>query len=274
MKRIITLLFIFTTHLLMAQDLESIWKEIDAAYRQGNLKNMQPKVDEAVKLARQQNKVTYLAKGLFYDGIIKTTTSDETDDVNPVFENFRREIVSLDGVNKSIFQLYYAKLHQIYFDENRWRIIRRTELENQETEDVRFWTENTFRKRINAVYAEVLSHKEILLSQKSSDWIELFTTNSPSTLERGQGGEVELTPTLYDAFTHYYVEFLKQKSEPVDKYLEELAEINLKKGEHNAYLYNQGLLLADNPEKLEQLAEKYPKAWYSGELDKTLARTY
>ena len=44
----------------MAQDLESIWKEIDVAYRQGNLKSVQPKVDEAIKLARQQNKVTYL----------------------------------------------------------------------------------------------------------------------------------------------------------------------------------------------------------------------
>lgn len=268
MKRIITLLFIFTTNLLMAQDLESIWKEIDAAYRQGTLKSMQPKVDEAVRLARQQNKVTYLAKGLFYDGIIKTTTSDETDDVNPVFDNFRKEIVSLDGVNKSIFQVYYAKLYQIYFDENRWRIIRRTEVENQETEDVRFWTENTFRKRINAVYTEVLSHKEILLNQKSSNWKTLFLTNPEDTKS------IELTPTLYDAFTHYYLEFLKQKSEPVEKYLEELAEINLKKGDYNAYFYNKGLLLSDAPEKLEQLAEKYPKAWYSGELYKNIARKY
>jgi uncharacterized protein YfaS (alpha-2-macroglobulin family) len=267
-KRILTLLFIFTTNLLMAQDLDSIWKEIDKAYRQGNLKSMQPQVEEAISLARQQKKVTYLAKGLFYDGIIKTTTSGETDDVNPVFENFRQEIGSLDAVNQSIFQLYYGKLYQIYFEENRWRIVQRTEVENQATEDVRFWTESTFRKRINEVYTEVLSQKEILLNQKSSDWKTLFLTNPEDSKS------IELTPSLFDSFTHYYVEFLKQKNEPVDKYLEQLAEINLKKGEFNAYLYNQSLLLADDPEKLQQLAEKYPKAWYSGELYKTIARKY
>jgi len=268
MKKVFALVFMFTTHLLMAQDLDSIWKEIDTAYRQGNLKSMQPRVNEAIALARSRDKVSFLVRGLFYDGIIKITTSDETDDVNPVFENFRNEIASAKGVNKSILQIYYAKLYQIYFDENRWRIVNRTDVENQPTDDLRFWTENTFKQNINEIYRDVLSQKVLLLAQKSSDRKEIFLNNPTDTKS------IDLTPTLYDAFTHYYVEFLKQQNEPADKYLEELAQVNLGKNEYPALLYNQTLLSENKPATLEQLAQKYPGVWYTAEVWKKLARIY
>ncbi len=258
----------FTTHLLIAQDLDSIWKEIDTAYHQGDLKSMQPKVDEALRLARAANNVPFTVRGLFYNSMIRVTTSDETDDVNPVFEDFRKEIASAEGVNKSIWQVYYAKLYRIWFEENRWRIVNRTDVENQETDDVRFWTENTFKQNINEIYREALSQKALLLAQKSSDWKGIFLNNPEDTKS------IDLTPTLYDAFTHYYVEFLKQQNEPAGKYPEELAQINLDKGEHSAYLYNQALLWEDNTAKLEQLAQKYPEAWYTAEIWKKLARIY
>ncbi len=268
MKKVFALVFMFTTNLLMAQDLDSIWKEIDTAYRQGNLKNIQPKVDEALRLARDANNVPLTAKGLFYNSMIRVFTSDETDDVSPVFEDFRKEIASAEGVNKSIWQVYYARLYRIYFEENRWRIIRRTDVENQETGDVRFWTENTFKRNIDEIYREALSQKALLLAQKSSDWKGLFLTTPEDTKS------IDLTPTLYDAFTHYYTEFLKQQNEPAGKYQEELAQINLDKGEYSAYLYNQTLLWEGNTEKLELLAGKYPEAWYTAEVWKKLALIY
>lgn len=268
MKKVFALVFIFTTNLLMAQDLDSIWKEIDTAYRQGNLKSIQPKIDEAIRLAREVNNVPFTVKGLFYNSMIRVFTSDETDDVSPVFENFRKEIASTEGVNKSVWQVYYARLYRIYFEENRWRIIHRTDVENQESGDVRFWTENTFKQRINKIYHEVLSQKALLLAQKSSDWKGIFMNTTADTKS------IDLTPTLYDAFTHYYVDFLKQQNEPTGKYMEELAQINLDKGEYSAYLYNQAILWEGNTEKLEQLAEKYPEAWYTAEIYKKLARMY
>jgi uncharacterized protein YfaS (alpha-2-macroglobulin family) len=266
-NRILALVFIFTTNLLMAQDLKSIWKEIDIAYEEGNLKSVQPKIEEAIQMARKQNQTAYLAKGLLYEGMIKATTSDETDDISPVFECFRKEIGSLDGVNKSVFQAYYAKLYQIYLAENKWRIVRRTEVENQEGEDVRFWTENTFKKRIKDIYNEVLAQKETLLNVKSAEWKPIFIE------EDKDSRSWELTPTLYDAFTHYYVDFLKQNEDASsEKYILELAEINLKKGEYNAYLFNQGLVL--DVTELEKIVDKYPKSWYTGELYKKIAQNY
>lgn len=252
----------------MAQDLDSIWKEIDTAYQQGNLKSVQPRVKEAIALARNQHNVPLLVRGIFFDGMIKVTTSDDTDNVNPVFENFRKEIEPAEGANKSVLQVYYAQLYRIYLEENRWRIINRTQVENQETDDVRFWTENTFKQKINTIYREVLSGKKALLAERSADWKRIFLLNPEDTKS------LELTPTLYDAFTHYYVEFLKQQEEPADTYLAELAQINLGKGEYSAYLYNQVKRNENDTVKMEQLAGEHPEAWYTAEIYKKLAQLY
>ncbi|MCD8539287.1 MAG: MG2 domain-containing protein, partial [Leadbetterella sp.] len=269
MKKVFALLLIFTSNLLMAQDLDTIWKEIDTAYREGNLKSIQPKVDEAIALARAQNKVPFLVRGLFYDGIIKITTSDDTDDVNPVFENFRKETASAEGVNKSILQIYSAKLYQVYFDENRYRIIRRTDLENPASEDIRFWTEPAFKTRIKNIYETVLAQKDLLLQQPSGQWKDLFQTFP------GQGDSaryLELSPTLYDAFTHHFIAYLQQTGEPVERRLEELAALQKQNGHTNASLYSRSLALNDQQtEELEHLVQSSPQEWYTGELYKRLA---
>ena len=268
MKKAIAFLFIFIPNLLMAQDLDRIWKEIDTAYQQGNLKSVQPKVKEAVSLARNQKNIPFLVRGLFYEGIIRVTTADETDDVNPVFENFRKEMESAEGANKQVIQMYYAKLYQLYFEENRWRIVNRTDVENQQTTDVRFWTENTFKQKIHEIYRDVLAQKSLLLAQRSSDWKGIFPLNPEDTKS------LELTPTLYDAFTHYYVEFLQQQEEPSDTFLAELARINLDKGEYSPYLYNQAKRSENDLVKMEQLTGEHPGAWYTAEIYKKLAQLY
>lgn len=252
----------------MAQDLDSLWKEIDTAYRQGNLKSIQPRVDEALRLSRAAHNVPLTVKGLFYSSMIRVATSDETDDVNPVFDDFQREIASAEGADKLVWQAYQALLYRIYLDENRWRIINRTDVENQETRDVRFWTENTFKQKIRDIYRDVLSQKALLLAQKTAGWKGIFTI-IPEETKR-----IDLTPTLYDVFIHYYVEFLNQQKEPADKYLEELAQINRDKGDYSAYLYNQALLWGKDLLKLEELTGQYPDAWYTAEIYKRLARIY
>ena len=245
-----------------------MWKEIDAAYRQGDLKSTQPKVTEALRLARAANRTPLVVRGLFYEGMIRMTTADETDDINPVFENFRREIASAEGINQTLFQVYYARLLGMYRDENRWKIVSRTDVENQETEDIRFWTDNTFTRKIREIYQQVLAQKTLLLATESASRKEIFLIKTGDTLS------IELMPTLYDAFTHYFVEFLKQQNEPVDAYLQELARINLEKGAYPAYLYNRTLLCEDHTEKLEKLALEYPETWFTGEIYKKLAALY
>ena len=252
----------------MAQDLDSIWKEIDTAYSQGNLKSIQPRVEEALRLSRAAHNVPLTVKGLFYSGMIRVATSDQTDDINPVFEDFQREIAAARDVDKSVWQVYQARLYQIYLEENRWRIMNRTDVENQQTGDVRFWTENTFRQKIREIYGEVLAQKALLLAQKTTAWKGILTTNPD------EARNIDLTPTLYDVFTHYYVEFLNQQKEPADKYLEELAQINRTNGHSAAYLYNQALLWEKDTNRLEELTGHYPKDWYTAEIYKKLALIY
>ncbi len=269
MKKHIAFVFLFIPHLLMAQHLDSLWKEIDSTFEQGNLRSVQPRVKEAIALAKAQNKTPYLVKGLFYNGMITLTTAVDEDDVNPVFESFREESEAAHGADKSILQIYSARLYQLYFDENRYRIIRRTNLENSTSDDVRYWTETAFRNKIKDLYTEVLAQQDLLLNEPSSRWSGLFT------LPQDTARYFALTPTLYDAFSHYYIAYLRESGETAEDEIGALAALQQQRGEINAFLYTRSLALSNRPTaELESLAAEYPREWYTGELYKQLAATY
>ncbi len=253
----------------MAQNLDSLWVKIHQEFDNGNLKSVQPLVTEATQRARAEKNLPLLAKGLFYSGQITVVTSDETDDITPVFESFKKEIEASSSVGKAVLQVYLARLYDIYFNENRYRVQNRTDLETPSSDDVRFWTESDFKIRIMDVYMHVFFQKDALLKEDISEWKSLVVKDDQ------QDKKLELTPTLYDLFVHYAKERLFEPN----IYLEELVKLNLAKKQYNAYLYNAYLLLPtgdkdEDLQKLETLAKEYPKAWYSGELYKELVKRY
>lgn len=274
MRKSLIFIFLLASNTLMAQNLENVWKEIDSEFNEGNFKSVLPKVENAATIARKQSNYPQLIKALFYEAKINIATSDETDDVSRVFEKFKKEIQASSDVEKLVFQAYLVKLYQIYYDENRWLIRNRTDLQSTASEDVRFWTEADFEKKITGLYKEILAQKSLLQNAKSSDWKDIFVYAKDDFNQ-----QLLLTPTLYDAFIHYYIEYLGQKGGETQNELAELAQANFVKKELNAYLFNESLRIKSKPEadylvQLEKLADTYPKEWYSGEIFKSLAQEY
>lgn len=78
----------------MAQSpsIDQKWKEIDQQMQEGQFKSIQPKIDEVKTLSRKQNNEQSIIKALFYEAKIKVATSDETDDVNFVFDAFKKKL--------------------------------------------------------------------------------------------------------------------------------------------------------------------------------------
>ena len=266
----------------MAQttDLEKLWKSIDEQSMQGELKSLQPKIEQAISLAKKEKKYPFVVKGLFYNAKIKVSTSDEKDDVNFIFKDFEKEISQAKGVELAIYKTYLAKLYQIYFNENRWKIQGRTNLENQNSTDVRYWTENAFYDKINSVYQEVIAQKSLLEKESSKDWKDLIIVNEnlkSVELER----TFEITPTVYDLVAQDYIGFIKEKDQnkAYDE-LEKLSKVNLANQKIAAFLYNQEQLINLNKndvsedevlKSLENLALKYQTNWYSAEIYKHIA---
>ncbi|MGV0923610.1 alpha-2-macroglobulin family protein [Empedobacter tilapiae] len=284
MKQLLFLLLILTNSMLMAQSptIDQKWKEIDQQMQNGQFKSIQPKIDELKALSKKQNNQQSYLKALFYEAKIKVATSDETDDVNFVFDLFKKDLDEKSNVNNAIVYSYLAELYQLYYNENRWKIQSRTNVENQATNDLRFWTEDTFKKTINDYFSKSIQPKNELINAKSQDYkmILNFTEDKKNAQQ-----QLDLSPTLYDVLAKKYINYLNQNDEKdkANQLLADLVQLNTQKNNENAVLYNE-LILIDSKrgsisvqeiiKQKEFLATKYPKAWYSSYVYATLATDY
>ena len=284
MKQLLFLLLILTNSMLMAQSptIDQKWKEIDQQMQNGQFKSIQPKIDELKALSKKQNNQQSYLKALFYEAKIKVATSDETDDVNFVFDLFKKDLDEKSNVNNAIVYSYLAELYQLYYNENRWKIQSRTNVENQATNDVRFWTEETFNKTINDYFSKSIQPKNELINAKSQDYKMILNLAED---KKNAQQQLDLTPTLYDVLAKKYINYLNQndKKDKANQLLTDLVQLNTQKNNENAVLYNE-LILIDSKrgstsvqeiiKQKESLATKYPKAWYSSYVYATLATDY
>ena len=268
----------------MAQSptIDQKWKEIDQQMQNGQFKSIQPKIDELKALSRKQNNQQSYLKALFYEAKIKVATSDETDDVNFVFDLFKKDLDEKSIVNNAIVYSYLAELYQLYYNENRWKINSRTNVENQATNDVRFWTEDTFNKTINDYFSKSIQPKNELINAKSQDYKMILNLAED---KKNAQQQLDLTPTLYDVLAKKYINYLNQNDEKdkANQLLTDLVQLNTQKNNENAVLYNE-LILIDSKrgstsvqeiiKQKESLATKYPKAWYSSYVYATLTTDY
>ena len=268
---------------VMAQNnsIEQKWTAIDQAMANGQFKSQQPMIDEIKALAKKSNDDGNYIKALFYEAKLKIVTSDETDNVNFIFQNFNKEINGQSKVRDAIIHMYLAKLYTLYFDENQYRINNRTNLENETSEDVRFWTTQLFKSKIDQHYTQAITSKNELLKANVKDWKVLLIYDYSNQINFNHSEDV--MPTIYDVVMHDYIAYLSrdyydysknnQQIKKANNYLQELAELNSSKGKFNAFLFNQLKQLTNlkqnlsSDEKLkeyENLASIYFKdAWYS-----------
>ncbi len=268
----------------MAQSptIDQKWNEIDQQMQNGQFKSVQPKIDKLKALSKKQNNQQSYLKALFYEAKIKVATSDEKDDVNFVFDLFKKELDGKSKVENAIVSSYLAELYQLYFQENRWKIQNRTNVENQATNDVRFWTEETFNKTINDYFSKSIQPKNELIATKSQDYKMILNFVNDKKSEQQQ---LDLMPSLYDVLAKKYINYLNQNDDKnkVNQLFTDLIQVNSQKNNENAILYNE-LSLLDNKrnsisiedyiKQKETLATKYPKAWYSSYIYATLAIDY
>lgn len=284
MKQFLFLLLILTNSMLMAQSptIDQKWKEIDQQMQNGQFKSLQPKIDELKALSKKENNQQSYLKALFYESKIKVATSDEKDDVNFVFDLFKKELNEKSNVNNAITNSYLADLYQLYYNENSWKINSRTTIENQATNDVRFWTEETFKKTINNYFSKSIQPKNELINAKSQEYKMILNLADD---KKNAQEQLDLTPTLYDVLVRNYINYLNQNDEKdkANQLLSDLVEINKQKNNENAVLYNELILLENKRDSIsiqdfikqkEILATKYPKSWYSAFVYATLATDY
>lgn len=282
-KSFFLLSYIFSIYAMgQSKELTNLWTSIDREFEIGNFKSIQNQLDQAQALAQKEKFAPAVIKAELYKAKLKIATSENDDEVLLVLSAFELKVKETQGAEKAVWQSYYAELLTIYYNENRYKIRGRTEVEATTTNDFRFWTNDYFQKVIKENFEASIADKTLLTNENSTNW-SFILTFSKETFDKSTA----LTPSLYDVLVHNYVDQLTQLGEDqkvLAPYYQELAKMNMQKAAFNAFLYNQYRYLNTQKENLTPdeyakelylLATTYRKeAWYSTFLYEQLAYAY
>lgn len=275
MRQLILLFALLFSSYTMAQNsLNTIWKEIEKEFNDGNFKSLQPKINQAIDLARKENNIPFVAKGMFAKAKIQIVTQDENDDVNFVFRDFEKEISRTSGVEKVILTEYLRQLYSIYWSENSWKFRNRTNLQNSPSEDIRFWSEVNFLDKNDELFSQIKAQKNLLQNEKSEKWLSLFEYD-PAIEQEKIKNSFRLLPTLWDVLANNQLQYLKQNNSAlVNDYVDEWLASNagltseLKMYLEEVKINQQEDLFGEVKyiDALKNLIARYPKNWYSYEV--------
>lgn len=310
MKKIFSLIIILIFSLSMAQnkfDYESKWKQIEKQEQEGFLKSTLATVNEIYDQAKKDKNTQQVIRAMLYQSKIAMTTSDEGSIEPEIIQKFKNEIAEANPVEKAFLQSMLAEMYFTYYQQHQWEIGERTNTEEATTDDLRYWTENTFRKNITELYLASLKEKEILQKEDLKKWEYLLNKEEKNR---------HLRPTLYDLLAHRAVNYFKgytnydyavydavvevvaaavDSSDSSDsndennskviitQVLNDLIQFHQAKNNRSALLYNELELLKfkrsdfsdeEFEQKLIQLVEKFPDTEYTPDLLLELSNFY
>jgi len=178
-------------------DYDSKWKQIEKQEQDGLLKSTLPAVDEIYRQAKNDKNVQQVIRAMLYQSKIAIVTSDEGNIEPEVIAKFKNEIAEAKPAEKAFLQSMLAEMFYQYYQQNQWEIGERTNTEAA-SDDMRYWTENTFRKNISELYLASIKNKEILQKEDLKSWESLLTP---------QENNRSLRPTLYDLLAHRAISY-------------------------------------------------------------------
>lgn len=189
MKKIVSIILVLClSHGIFAQDITSLWRQVNKEMKEGKFKSTQKKLDQIYTMAEQQKDMPNFIKALILQSKIAVETSDDKDVVREIQAKFLSQIKKAKGEEKAVLQIYLAQLYANYWSENRYRIGEQTSLAFKENQDFREWPQNLFNQEIDTLIHNALGAPRAL-NQPIGDW-KILTQQSQ--------GEVDTTPTLYD----------------------------------------------------------------------------
>lgn len=278
-------------------DYESKWKQIEKQEQDGLLKSTLTTVNEIYDQAKKDKNSQQVIRAMLYQSKIAMTTSDEGSIEPEIIQKFKNEIAEANPVEKAFLQSMLAEMYFNYYQQHQWEIGERTNTEEATTDDLRYWTENTFRKKITELYLASLKEKEILQKEDLKKWEYLLNKE-----ERNR----HLRPTLYDLLAHRTVNYFKGytnydyadaianednniEENPINnktniiQILNDLIQFHQAKNNRGALLYNELELLKfkrsdfsneEFEQKFIQLVERFPDTEYTPNLLLELSNFY
>jgi hypothetical protein len=199
------------------------WKAVEAAFQKGLNKSAQTEIEEILKMAKAENNAEQTIKALC-NYRVSLRDRDEKSRLNDIMF-FEKEMITAKFPSKQILHSMLADLYWTYYEENRWKILDRTQIQlavgsgrsaeelNRPDKqalatDIETWSADDF-------YNEAYKHYMASLTEASSSKA-LILKNLKVILEKGKNTEA-LRPTLYDFLVHRSIEYFANEENELTK---------------------------------------------------------
>ena len=178
------------------QDYAEHWLQVRKAESEGLTQNAEDTVRKIYQKAKEDQNAPQIVKSLLH--LWKYTTYKEENSQQKVMNAITEEIGKAQEPLKSVLQNIQANLYWQYYQQNRYKILNRTEIANNKPDDFQTWDANTLIAEAIRLYQASLKNKELLQNTKIESFKDILQENAKSK---------EYRPTLYDLLAHDALDF-------------------------------------------------------------------
>ncbi|MFK7907093.1 MAG: alpha-2-macroglobulin [Chitinophagales bacterium] len=188
------------------QDYADHWLQVQKAENEGLTQNAEDTVRKIYQKAKEDQNAPQVVKSLLH--LWKYTTYKEENSQQKVMGAITKEIETAQEPLKSVLQNIQANLYWQYYQQNRYKVLNRTEIADSKPDDFQTWDANTLIAEVIDLFQASLKNKQLLQETPITSFKDVLTQAKKSA---------EFRPTLYDLLAHNALDFFTNSQSSITK---------------------------------------------------------
>ncbi len=197
MKRIISFIFLISSLVASSQNhYASDWQKVDSLSNLGQSQTALEIVNHIYTETKASGLTSQFVKATIYR--MKLEADFQEDFYQTAIERTKAEILQTKAPEKQILNSVLAELYWRYFQNNRWKILNRSETAGFLPDDMDTWDARKLVSACMENYAQSLTEKDLLKKTALSSFSDILIKQDDSEKFR---------PTLFDFLAHRAIDF-------------------------------------------------------------------
>lgn len=182
------------------------FKKIDSLALATKPKEAIALINPLIEKARKDQNTAMLIKATMYRMLFQGYL--EEDAFAKINRELKKDVASAKQPAKSILQSMLAESYWKYYEENRYRLMSRTNVQSALSNDIKTWPADKFLEETAKNYLASVAEVKVLQATKIDDLSEMMTGESHNRF---------LRPTLYDLLAHRALDVLSNTQIEITK---------------------------------------------------------
>ncbi|MGB0839221.1 MAG: MG2 domain-containing protein, partial [Chitinophagales bacterium] len=176
-------------------DYASNWKQVEEMESNGRTQDAKKAVEQILAKAEKDNNMQQMVKALLHKYKYSTFVEEGSDSL--IVIDLKQQIESAEQPLKSVLQSILAEVYWQYFQNNRYKILNRTNVA-KELDDFQTWDTKRLTKEVKDLHLAAIADKELLRQAPLKMFDEVINQ---------QKNARQFRPSLYDFLAHRALDY-------------------------------------------------------------------